>query len=232
MGISPGVPQDTTVGMASPPLGKSRCPDPPPVPLWQPPKGEPHVVTAQWGWRDQLLTGSPLASPHWLIEMETSAPCLTPLCGGCWLCCSLSRIATWPPRSAFAGIRTGGARGFPVVFAWCVTIIFFTFPVLLSCPLPGPFTGGQTFKNKKIYLFAGLGPSCSTWDLSLQLTDSLVMTQWLSFSLAYGILVPRPGIKAVSPASPRADFCWHFVGLHLLLVFQCYWVLQLQIYIH
>ena len=56
-----------------------------------------------------------------------------------------------------------------------------------------------------VYLFvclAALGLSCNTrhlrcivWDLSLQHTDSLVVVHGLSCSKAYGILVPRPGIK-------------------------------------
>ena len=56
-------------------------------------------------------------------------------------------------------------------------------------------------------------PHCVTWDLSLQCTDSLVVERGLqraqaslagahglSYSGACGILVPRPGIKPVSPA--------------------------------
>ena len=42
--------------------------------------------------------------------------------------------------------------------------------------------------------------SCDTWDLSLQLTDSLVAALRLSCSLACGILVPQQRIKPVSPA--------------------------------
>jgi len=56
-------------------------------------------------------------------------------------------------------------------------------------------------------------PHCVTWDLSLRCTDSLVVehglqsaqaslagAHGLSYSGACGILVPRPGIKPVSPA--------------------------------
>ena len=44
------------------------------------------------------------------------------------------------------------------------------------------------------------GLTCDTWDLSLQLTDSLVAALRLSCSLACGILVPQQRIKPVSPA--------------------------------
>ena len=57
-----------------------------------------------------------------------------------------------------------------------------------------------------IYLTAS-GLSCSTWalhcimwDLSLQCTDSLVLTCGLSCSEACGILIPWSGIKPMSPA--------------------------------
>ena len=58
---------------------------------------------------------------------------------------------------------------------------------------------------KKIYLGAlGLtylgiqDPHCVLQDLSLQHTDSEVVTLGLSCSLACGFLVPRPGIKPAS----------------------------------
>ena len=44
------------------------------------------------------------------------------------------------------------------------------------------------------------GLSCGTWDLSLQLLDSLVAVVRLSCSLACGILVPQQGFKPVCPA--------------------------------
>ena len=50
------------------------------------------------------------------------------------------------------------------------------------------------------FFLAPSGLSCSTWDLPLWCTDSLVLVHGLSCFAAYGILVPRSGIDPKSPA--------------------------------
>ena len=50
-----------------------------------------------------------------------------------------------------------------------------------------------------IYL-TSLGPCFGMQDLLLWHTSSLLVAQGFSCSTAYGILVPRPGIKPTSPA--------------------------------
>ena len=55
------------------------------------------------------------------------------------------------------------------------------------------------FLHLLIYM-AESGLSCGTWDLLLQLMDSLVAALRLSCSMTCGILVPQQGIKPVSPA--------------------------------
>ena len=54
------------------------------------------------------------------------------------------------------------------------------------------------FLKKFVYL-AGLGLSCSTQDPSLWCVAFLVVRRLNCFT-ACGVLVPRPGIKPVSPA--------------------------------
>ena len=59
------------------------------------------------------------------------------------------------------------------------------------------------FKNVSLNIYsiylAVLGLSCSTRDLSLQCTVSVVVAHRLSCSESCGMLVPQPGVKPVSP---------------------------------
>ena len=58
------------------------------------------------------------------------------------------------------------------------------------------------FFFKVIIYWAASGFSCSTWDLSLQCTNSLVGAHGLSLSSACGVLVAGSGIEPTSLALP------------------------------
>lgn len=219
---------DTVVGMALPALGNGMSwlsPSPPPD---KPSKGRGSSLLPSVGGRTKSLgvsTGLSL-----LIDKEWKpASCLTPLWGGAGFVTVL-RLAACSPHSALAGEYRWGQR-FSVSLCLEQRPLFSAISCLAKLPVPGPFAGGADFK-KCSFICLGRGPSCSPQDLSLPHAQTLSgWAHWLSFSLTYGILAPRPG-SSLCPLHPWGETPLAlFWSVPTLLVFPCYWVLQLQIYI-